>query len=228
VQVSHRRAFSLLELIVSIVVLGIALLAMPMVLRTTTEMVPEILKVEAVNQAYILNRNIATYFWDENDPDDHNISHLLDTNGVDDDEFDRYPDATSIYRRGRFANGRRFFDNPTYPTRKADLGPESDEDDIAKYDDIDDFHNFSYTVSKQQGDYLLDMKVVSKIFYIDDEADYTQRKIALSFNPSASSKDFTNVKMIEVSVYDQDDQLVLRMYSWVQNIGSFNIAKREF
>jgi len=225
---SVRGSFTLLEVLFSIVVVGIAIMAMPLILRTSSSLTPEILKIEAVNQVYIFNKNIDTYFWDHSSTDDQNISFFLDTVGVDDDEFDRYPDPSSLYRRGRFNNERRFFDVKTDPTDESALGPESGEDSEDKYNDIDDFNGFGYTISKSVGDYLIDMTLKARVFYIDDSADYTKEEIFLPISSTKSSKRYTNIKMVEVSAYDEEGNLVVRMYSWAQNIGSYRAARRDF
>ena len=89
------------------------------------------IKFEASNEAYVFNKNITTYFWDENSTNEQNVSFILDTIGEDDDEFDRFPDDSSIYRRGAFQNGRRFFDTKTFPVTKDQLGPDINETDIS-------------------------------------------------------------------------------------------------
>jgi len=60
-----KQAFTLIELIISIVVIGLAFSAIPLMLKQESEMEIENIKQEAVMIATIKAGNILSFAWDE-------------------------------------------------------------------------------------------------------------------------------------------------------------------
>ena len=204
-----RQAFGMIELIFAIVIIGIALLAIPPVLMQTTSSIEEIVKQEAIFQGYRTIGVIHTYKWDDRSVigDDTNYSHILDvTNG--DDELNR-TSSSSIVRVGNFNSNRRVFFNTTRYASTT-LGMEAGETDK---DDFDDFNGNTDTITTTPGEFILTFDINQKVFYIADTADYntTTLNITIPVTPAAAS---TNIKMVELNItQDNKSIIVLRSFS---------------
>lgn len=214
IKTSTRHAFTLIELLFSITIMGLVLLSLPPLFSSTSKNIQEILKTEALTMAFTRNTNINSYFWDDRSYDYKYDSFILDTQG--DSELQRYPNLSS--QRRRTANKRKFYAIVTYSTIPANLGPDSGENNLDDYDDMDDFDNFVQIVNKQKGDYVIDFKLNSHIYYIDDSADYSQQTITLTITPTPINKS-TNVKMVETNVTTHDDKPILILRHFACNLG---------
>ncbi len=208
-----RSAFGMIELIFAIVVIGIAMLAIPPLLMQTTSSVEEIVKQEAIFQGYRTMGVILTYKWDDKSVvgNDNNISHILDvTNG--DSELNR-TGSSSITRIGNFNNPRRvFFSSTTYASNT--LGLESGESDK---DDIDDFNGNTDSITATPGEFALTFDIHQKVFYIDDNANYGASVINLSL-PVTKATASTNIKMVELNI-TENNQTIIILRSFSTNIG---------
>ncbi len=213
-----RRSFTLIELIFAIIVISIAMLAIPPLFRQLSTQTQESLKSEAVLQSYRTILSILTYAWDENSPSpDTNRSFILDvTNG--DSELDR--NGASRFRRADFGQkvSRKFFPNATYATTT--LGPEGGDED-----DIDDFDGKVEHITKEAGDILLDMNLTTKVNYISDNANYSSATLGFTI-PVASAAASTNIKLIEVNATSANgDLVILRAFSC--NVGEPRLESKE-
>lgn len=213
-----RRSFTLIELIFAVIVISIAMLAIPPLFRILSTQTQESLKSEAILQSYRTILSVLTYAWDENSPSpDTNRSFILDvTNG--DSELDR--NGVSRFRRADFGQkvSRKFFQNPTYATTI--LGPEGGDED-----DIDDFDGKVEHITKEAGDILLDMNLTTKVDYILDSANYSSSTLSFTI-PTTSATASTNIKLIEVNATSPDgDLVVLRAFSC--NVGEPKLESKE-
>lgn len=227
----HKGAFTLIELLFSIVVMGLILLSLPPLFSTTSQNINEILKAQAVNLAYTRNQNVLTYFWDENsfDENDNNTTYILDTSG--DNELARFP-ATSDYRKTAIRNGklvhRKFFpySSARSATSPPSLGSDSGENTQYQYDDIDDFHNFRQIVTKSAGDYLINMTINTKVYYINDATNYALPIVTLSITPTPINST-SSIKMIETNV-SINNETILLMRNFACNIGQTSLATKKY
>jgi len=211
-----NKAFTLIELIFSIVVLSIAFLAIPQLFEISSANIEEILKDEATFQGIKTAKTIQTYFWDENSPNnDGNFTYILDVQAGD-SELDRY-NATQ-YRIGNYilAKKRRFYDNPTFASTT--LGSEATD---TVYNDIDDFNNKIENITSS----LVDLKVKTKIYYINDSANYSAHTINKTISASPQSQS-TNIKMIDINITDSKNKSILVYRTISCNIGSAPIKYR--
>ncbi len=208
----------MIELIFAIIVIAIAMLAIPGVFEQVSSQTQEVLKTEAVYQANRTLQTITTYAWDENSPStETNISYILDTTNGDSD-LARI--SGTRFRKGNFGQKvtRRFHENTIYAT--SSLGIEG-----ATYDDIDDFNGKKEVITKQAGDIVIDMNLSTKVFYIGDSADYQSRKIAFTI-PTTSTTGSTNIKMIEINVTGEDGTILL-MRAFSSNVGEPRIKYKD-
>ncbi len=173
--------------------------------------------------------NILTYPWDDKLIGEINVKHILDTTQGD-SELNRYPDNNSTRRIGNFkANYRRKFDtNLTYASTV--LGRAGDTNPTA-YNDIDDFDANSEIINGGgSGDYLMDLNLTTKVFYISDKANYSSSS-TLNFGDLNTSiaTPTTNLKMIEVKVVNHtNNQVITTLRAFSANIGSYELLYRTF
>jgi len=223
-----RKGFTIIELIVAIVVIGIALMSVPLLLSQASKSDEFSLNQEAILAGSTKIGDILTYPWDDKLVSETNVKHILDvTNG--DSELDRYPN-NHTRRIGNFkTNFRRKFDaNTTYAS--ATLGRAGDTNTTA-YNDIDDFNGNSEIINGGgTGDYLMDLNLTTKVFYISDDANYSSSP-TLNFGDLNTSlaTPTTNLKMIEVKVANKaNHQTITTLRAFSANIGSYELLYRTF
>ena len=224
-----KKGFTFIELVVAIVVIGIAMMSVPLLLSQSSRTNEFSISQEAVLAGSTKIGNILTYPWDDKLVSEVDVKHILDvTNG--DLDLDRFPDNNSTRRKGNFkANFRRKFDtNLTFAS--VVLGRVGDTNASA-YNDIDDFNGVSETItSGGTGDYLMDLNLSTKVFYISDDANYSSSP-TLNFGDLNASlvTPTTNLKMIEVKVVNRTNhQLVTTLRAFSANIGSYELIYRTF
>lgn len=221
-----RRSATLIEMIFSIVIIGIAMVAIPTILSQAMKSNEFSINQEALLAGATKIGNILTYEWDENNTGSQALKYVLDvTNG--DNELNRYPDANSIHRIGHFMGEkrRRFASSSNYASNT--LGSEETQPD-----DIDDFNGKETTLItnvQSNSDYVKEFKFTTKIIYVEDDASYFQNKIGYDFPIITSHTGSTNIKMVEVKIVDkQNDELIATLRSYATNIGSTKLLSRIF
>jgi len=216
-----RRGIGLIELIFAIVVISIALLAIPPLFTQLASSLEGVLLKEAVFYAYYQNGNILTYRWDENSLEEENSSATIALNTqAGDPELSQVKAINSAYRIGAV-------------TRQIDLLKEAsttlaqDGDDTIE-DDIDDFNNKTYTISKEKGDFVLEMNITNSIYYIDDNANYSQESIDFSIDPSLALTQSTNIKLVKTVITGEKGDTLLIFYGFACNNGEPKIRSKVF
>lgn len=205
----------MIELIFAIVVMSIAMLAIPPVLSQTSSNINEVIKQEAIFQAYRTIGTILTYKWDDKSVigDDTNTSHILDTTS-NETELNR-TNSGSVVRIGNFnvLDRRTFFSSTRYATDP--LGLESGE---TEEDDIDDFDGHTDSITAAPGEYAFSFDLTSHIKYISDSADYTNSTLDITI-PLTTANTTTSIKLIELNVTDTDGVPILVLRALSCNIG---------
>ena len=224
-----RKGFTFVELVVAIVVMGIALMSVPLMLSQVSKSDEFSINQEAILAGATKIGNILTYPWDDKLVSEVNVKHILDTTQGD-SELNRYPDNNSTRRIGNFkANYRRKFDtNLTYASTV--LGRAGDTNPTA-YNDIDDFDANSEIINGGgKGDYLMDLNLTTKVFYISDKTNYFSSS-TLNFGDlnTSGTTPTTNLKMIEVKVINHvNSQTITTLRAFSANIGSYELLYRTF
>ncbi len=236
-----KRAFTLIELVVSIIVVGIALMSIPLFLSNSNKNDEFALEQESVLAARTKIQNIVSYRWDENslDPTTGKI-YVLDTHNSD-SELQRFtcpplpfgffcwiwhfffPNG-GLYGEVVGDNRRQMYNSPVYPNIS--------EVNSTNPNDIDDFNGEVITSLFNQEstglDYLnSNFNMGVRVGFVNDLANYRGSK-TISFNfPSVfKSSGDSNIKMIEVNVTNVNTPFVLRYYSC--NIGESEIRSKVF
>jgi len=212
-----KLGFTLIELIVSIVVIGLAFSAIPLMLQQESNMEIENIKQEAVMIAFIKAGNILSYAWDEKIAEQRKLGvkdKVLDViNG--NSGYDRYPDINSTHRIGHFKGDSRrsFYTNQIF----ASVELQMDINDIIP-DDMDDLvgeTNISGGTTSEH-EYKNIYNITTKMRYVEDN------------NLSKVSETSTNIKEFNVSVKDSNGKLITTITAFSTNIGQQDLLIRSW
>ena len=207
---------SMIELVFAIVIMGIAVMSLPLILTQVQNNNAFAMQQEAILAAKSKIGDILTYEWDERSYDiNASRSFVLDTvNG------DTELSATGMRRRIGHVNTdyrRKFF---PVATNASTIG--ADGGDL---DDVDDFNGTTnpLTVTAGEGtalglDYVFDLNLTATVKYADDDADYsvsTFNGFALDYAGAPATP--TNIKVISVRVTGGEQNITLNAFTC--NIG---------
>ena len=230
IRVSVKKAgFSLIELVLSIVIIAIAVMSIPLMLQESAKNDRFSLLQESILAARTKMGNILSFKWDENSPDGNGsrIIRVLDVNAGD-PALNR---TLNLRRRGHIlADKRRRMKDISSPTRTTATVID------APMDDIDDFNGDSVSVQPTTAanfDYLDQaLEMNTTVEYISDATDYNQTTINFDFNVTTRAGltqiNSTNIKMIELRVttgVNADTPFVFRAFS--SNIGQSRLLVRD-
>ncbi|WP_456404286.1 type II secretion system protein [Hydrogenimonas sp.] len=225
-----RRAFSMIELVVSIVVIGIAFMSVPLIMSETSKSVEVSIKQEAVMAALTQMVNIMSYKWDEQQTDESvngSYAKVLDTYSLA--QLQCYNYAEGRRRVGHFVgDGRRkCYNTPREATPAANLG--SDGGDM---DDIDDIIGDSTLLSGTDApfeDYKKEYGSSITVVYVDDNisnSDFSPSIISGSIHTAATATR-TNIKMIETTISSAEDDKEVVLRAFAANIGEIKYYTRR-
>lgn len=210
-----RSAMSMIELVFAIVIMGIAVMTLPLVLTQVQNNNAFAIQQEAILAAKAKMGDLLTYEWDENSyvsGDSH--SYVLDvTNG----DAELNATAGTPRRVGHIDTDyrRKFF---SVPRLASVIG--ADGGDL---DDVDDFNGTATiialtVVTEGAGtlDYVFDLNLTTTVAYAADSANYSVTPLIFTLNPD-DNKSITNIKTIEVAVLGAPSTVRLRAFTC--NIG---------
>ena len=220
-----RKATSMLELVIAIVVMGIAMMTLPTMLTTIQNNNVFSLRQEAILAARTQLGDELTYLWDQNSIDSNQNIAVLDTNSTN-SNFERVPGT--IHRIGHIKGNKRrkYFSSITYATSPVNLGKDAGE---TIPNDIDDFSSSAPVTIKHDAnslDYRYDLNMTTTVSYVDDN--FTEGT-TFDFNTSTiSPAKSTNIKMTTLTITNNnnDFNMLLRAYSC--NIGANRLLRRDF
>jgi prepilin-type N-terminal cleavage/methylation domain-containing protein len=210
-----KSAFTLIELIISIIVIGLAFKAIPLLLQQESKMEIENIKQEAVMLAIIRAGNIFSYAWDEaiaeQKDQKYKVLDVKNGNSI----YNRYPDINSTYRIGHFkGESRRSF----YPTQIfASDALQKDLNDTIP-DDMDDLVG-EITISggiTGEDEYKDIYSITTEVHYVEDN------------NLSTISENSTNIKEFNVTVKDSNGKLITTITAFSTNIGQQDLLIRSW
>lgn len=231
-----RSGISMIELVISIVVMGIVVASVPLVLNQVNENDTHALQQEAIMSAKTKIANVLAYDWDENSYQNTGArkAYIVRVSAQGDSELNTTKafGARTVRVGNALAPGSREFNTTATATAVASLGQEG-----TVFDDVDDFHG--QTSALVQGninapfsdagnlDYLFDLNLTTTVNYANDSATYSSRVLNnFTFNPAATANT-TNIKVINVTVQGAQQDIVLRAFT--SNIGEIKpLDKRIF
>jgi len=204
-----RDAFTLIELIFSMVIIAIAFTVLPKMLQLATKSSKQNLKEEGLYSAVALMGLIQSTAWDERNTRYDDI--LIVKNG-----HTAY-NCSKItgYRIGGFTGSRNCKNEQNASTV---LGPDADDNNIP--DDMDDFTAYNAQNFNSSRAY----KLTVSTRYVQDPAP--------AFSTTSSTQP-TNTKYITIDVNATSRQSVLgnniaRFYYFAENIGQMQVNKRAW
>jgi prepilin-type N-terminal cleavage/methylation domain-containing protein len=231
-----RRAFTLIELVLTIVIVGIVSLSFPLIMMQSSNNLEVAAQQEAVLAAKTYIGTILSHSWDVNSLTATDDAMILETNSANpdtaaDDEFDRATDAFGNPTNRRLGNidgygRRRLVDggiaNP-FPTARGALNWGNDVDRI----DVDDFDDLveNLAINAADMDYMFSLTLTPTILYVNDRDDYTQNTINFNFL-SNDAGGITNIKMIAVNAVNANPPTDITLRAYSANIGEFELLKR--
>ena len=226
-----RQGSSMLELVIAIVVMGIAVMSLPIMLLQTKSNNEFALQQETILAARTKLGDILTYAWDEGITNQLEVAFVLDTNDTGSEtELNKH---TNSRRVGHVMSDKRRkgFDVFIPSTVHNALGLDTGEVTLADYDDIDDFHNsvqslYNTGEAALSGlDYkFTDINLTTRVIYIDDSATYSNSIINDFIFTTANANRRSNLKMIQIDVVGAQTNFSLRSYS--TNIGESELLRR--
>ncbi|WP_456383640.1 type II secretion system protein [Hydrogenimonas sp.] len=239
--VKGRAAFSFIELLVSIVVIGIVFLSVPLILMETERSTAFSTQQEGIMAGVTTLVNVLGYRWDDTDTNqtlNGGFAKVCDvTNGAVDlnrtkDIYDNFTNRRKGHFKGEYR--RKFFDytylnDPsvnTFATPPASLGLEANDGGLA--DDIDDFNVRSTSLTGGEAqDYKLDYDINISVYYIADDFNYTGTPTPSTWLvPDSDSGQMTHLKMVKTTITSQEG--IINLHAFSANIGEYKILHRTF
>lgn len=221
-----RKAASMLELVIAIVVMGIAVMSLPLILTQSQNANAIALQQEVILATKTKLGYILSYEWDANSYDTNaSVSRVLNTtNSVSaDSDFN----TTTTRRIGHISadSRRRLRDDMLPPTLSGSAGWGN-----AALLDMDDFHNRveNTTVVAADMDYVFNLELNSTVSYISDSTLYTNQDLNFIFDASSAPANPTNIKMITVRTRDASNNVNIVLRAFASNIGESGITKKAW
>ncbi len=187
------RAFTLIEILVALIIIGIVAVTLPIMLQTSTNSMKTSAKEEVFYQEFSLLQLINSLYFDQNNTiDDNYYKDLNATKGDTALLIHEYSNGFNRVGKEEMNNNiLRSGTNATVSKIGIDKGEVAGDD--STYNDIDDYNGFSEKLLSY-GDVTLHVSVK----YINDETNYSSDNIKFDFNYS-NEKNLTNIKLITVS-----------------------------
>ncbi len=222
-----KKGFTFIELIVAIVVIGIALMSVPLLLSQSSRSDEFSINQEAILAATTKIGDILTYPW--NDTNSSGILHVFDvTHG--DSQLIRHNNRRIGHFKEKYR--RKFYNNSDSIEHNASITLGLESHDHGVFNDIDDFNDANFSVANGGlGDYIQELNLSVRVFYIrNNDVNYSQSP-TLNFGElnTTSHTPSTNIKMVEVNVSDgHTNKTITTLKAFSCNIGSYQLLYRTF
>ena len=205
-----RAAFTFIELIFAIVIIAITVVSLPMMNQVLTKNIDKNIIQEAIFAAATELNEATTVHWDENSTDANSSSGLAKVINLDnlcnnDQNSSRYR-----LRPGHILEPlhRRCLDDLTQP-----------EADTNTNDDIDAVEDIAHT---------------SKSIFLNSDPssegyknDYNST-VTITYNPIFDGAQRPNMKKITSTITDSNGNTIVKLSTYVANIGEVDYYKRSF
>jgi competence protein ComGF len=226
------KAFSILELIVSIVVLGIIVTTIPLFLQTLISSSKVTNKEEVFFSQFTLLSLINTKYFDENNTIGDNFYKDLNTSTNADEELIIYDNgaensAGRYNRKGKYAiNNNNFREGSLDIVSVIGLDSEEEKNDTTTWDDIDDFDGYEENISVGVTSSGYSMKV--SVVYLEDNASYNDENITMHIDKVKNLEidGRTNIKLIKIETNFSDGSRIVLEYPTC-NIGASKMLSLE-
>ena len=216
------KAFSLIELVFTIVVLGIIATAITSLLEIT----PNVAKLKQMDKIFYgeftLGSLIITRYFDENNTQVDNYYKDLNSTNGDSELLLNYVVDGNPERIGKYLLKNQCRDGAKEFQNVSEIGLDSGEtqDDLTTLDDVDDFNG--YEINLTVDNYPAEVN----ISYISDETNYSAQNVYI--NLTSNSVSSSNIKLIKITGYypnKNGDKIVY--YIPVFNIGATKYLSKQ-
>jgi prepilin-type N-terminal cleavage/methylation domain-containing protein len=232
-----KKAFSMIELVISIVIIGIVAASFPLILTQTSNNVAFAMQQEAILTAKTYMGTILSYTWDTSSivptPGNNKKVVVLSTNNAN---FENTT-SNSTLRKGHIDQPTRrqmYIDNTTDKPTRVIIGMPTDPFGIDR--SVNDYEGRSenLTVVTADNDSIININLLSNLYYVSDTAAYANTDIILNFqdeNGAGVGRGVapTNIKLITVNAASPGLQglaVILRAYT--SNIGELELYWRDY
>jgi len=211
---NHKKSsFTLLELIVAIVVVGIAITAIPMLLNVSSNAQKINIEEKSFFNAFSLLTLIQTQEWDENNTQGDNYYKVLTSDNGDSE--------LKCIRKGvaQLDNDSGAICASDYnKTSAIGVDATEDENNVSTFDDIDDFNHYS-TIANETN-------ITTTVYYLNDNIDYSSKN--LLFEGDGNKVSDSNIKMVELNITNKDTHQIIAVLKYItSNIGMVKIESRS-
>jgi len=208
-----KYSFTLIELIISIMIVGIAVTSIPMLLNTVSNNQEVNLKEKSFFNAYALLTLLQTQEWDENNTKGDNYYKVLTSDGGDSEL--KCP-RSGVVQLDNDSGADCASDDNKISSIRVDTG--EDEDNVSTFDDVDDFNNYSVIIN--------DFNITAYISYMNDETDYSVSNIYLNAENLKNSD--SNIKLVELNITNKNtNEIIAVLKYFISNIGMTKIESRN-
>ena len=224
-----KKAMSMIELVFAIVIMGIAVMSLPLILTQVQNSNSFALRQEAILSLKTKLSYILSYQWDQRTYDTTaDIERVLAIPASTSTDFN----DTSVRRKGHvLADGRRRLWNDL--RQPSAIGLEASDTNIPN--DIDDFDGKSEAKTiTALDDFIFDLNLSTSVNYIKDALQgannsyTTSNSITFIFNPDNNTTNSTNIKMIKVTATANGIDNPISMYAFSSNIGQSKVVKKTW
>ena len=218
-----REAFTLIEVIFTIVIMAGIFMVIPKILMMVNKTESFAMKQDAYFNAISITKLASTLAWDENNTESLNTLNTtinnINCNG-----------STNYIRIGSFlsANGRTCQDSLSASAIMSDAG----EDDYLFFDDIDDF-NGSIINTTENGNNRY--KILTHVSYLNHLNLFaTEKKLTIDLSATTDTGATSNIKKLTTTIkYNgkkavNKDKTIATFRYYSANIGQFTLNKREW
>ena len=214
-----KKASSMIELVIAIVVMGIAMMTLPLMLTRVQNNNEFAMQQEILLALKTKIGDIITHKWDERSQVGAGEIAILDVANSD-PELIRFPNnsQTRIGHTDR-ERRRKFFTNNTRPGGFGIGVP---------FDDIDDFIGTVTFNAEDRLDYRFNFNMITNVGYINDNTDYTQNTITFTFTGNRQAvAGSTNIKIITTRVVGVNIS-TFQLQTYSSNIGESQLLRRTY
>ncbi len=220
------KAFSLIELLVAIIILGIITTTIPLFLEALISSSKVTNKEEVFFSQFSLLSLINTKYFDENSTKGDNFYKDLNATLGDSELLNNF---SSAYAGNICRIGKKDINNNIFRSGSKDsvsqigIDANESESNVSTFDDIDDFNGYVEHIpfGVQSGGYDINVRVK----YIEDNATYSNNDISFSFNYTTDAN-LTNIKLIKLTTILKDGTKIVLAYPNC-NIGASKLYSFE-
>jgi len=195
------NSFTLFEVLVSILIIGIIIISFPFIFQTMTNTNKQVMKEEIFFEEFTILSLINLRYFDENNTVGENFYKDLNASG----DSELYNNYSSMYAGESSRIGKSNLNNNILRSGSSNttskIGLDSGESDVGSYDDIDDFDGYSEN--------FLNYNIYVSVNYISDEANYSDQNITLNLNYTPDNNT-TDIKLITIWCKAGDVNITLR------------------